>query len=203
MPGGAHQAAECERHALAQAQEAGNRALILQAELDALRQSSAVAVPDASSVATTVHADARESIVPAGSVVGLEELADTSLLSIVSEEGDAIRAFNAGVGRRYTAGAVARDSVGVPPAQAAAMPAGTVMEAAVDYARATAAGQDLHFHAGDRVLVTERGNDGWWWGCVVNADGTRSAPGRFPQSYVRLPGQAADVDDGAWSSDGE
>jgi hypothetical protein len=94
----------------------------------------------------------------------LPDFGDVSLLSAVSEDDEAMRAFNAGAGRRFTAGALAKDEGdNVVAAAAAAAAATPLYEAVMDYTTVTTAGQDLHFRTGDRIRVTQEGQEGWWY----------------------------------------
>lgn len=100
----------------------------------------------------------------------LPDFGDVSLLSVVSEDDEAMRAFNAGAGRRFTAGALAKEDAG-----AAAGAEEPLYQAIMDYTTETTAGQDLHFRTGDRIRVTQQGQEGWWYALLHTHRHTKQA----------------------------
>ena len=154
------------------AQEAEAKAAACEArtrELEAELQTAAAA---AGARAAPAHAEVvRESMVSSINMP-VTDFGDISLLSDVSEDDEAMRAFNAGVGRRYTAGALARATSIGPVVQP------PLYEAILDYSSTTNAGNDLHFRKGDRIRVTEKGQEGWWYVLSGHRERTRAGRGQ-------------------------
>ena len=133
----------------------------LEEELQQLRSSGPLPTAGAPTpAAVDAGGETRESLV---SLIGLPvtDFGDVSILSDVSDDDEAMRAFNSGVGRRYTEGALAR-ALSEKRGRNAAPPA-PLYEAVLDYTTTTTAGRDLHFKAGDRIRVTAQGQEGWWY----------------------------------------
>jgi len=145
------QAAESERAANERARLAEARAAEAEAQLAALL-ASACATPQADGPAAAAAEAVRDSLSSAADLNPID-IQDVSFMTTASND-TAINDFNNGKWRRFSTDALAS-------ADAAAD--ADIYEAVMDYSTTTTAGHDLHFKAGDRIRVVERGSEGWWY----------------------------------------